>query len=614
MVSSLSRLGRFSALLALALSSQLFLGAQGGNSVLSLPPSATGIETNPVRAELAFDIEGLRPGSNFEAILTLTHEAGWHSYGIDSGSTGLPTTITWTLPPGLEAGAIRWPPPKRFADRGVTSTGYDGRLELRIPMRASKDLVPGSTFQVSARVSWLVCKEACIPGEASFDFSLPVLPAATFDAGRLALMLLFALLGGLVLNLMPCVLPVLSLKVQGLVVQSGRPKREIARNAFAYTLGILLSFWALAALLSLLAAGGRRLGWGFQFQEPGFVAGMAVFLFVFGLNMLGVFEIGAGLSGKAASLDRGEGSLRSLLSGFLATLTATPCSAPFMGTALGFALAADPLSSFLVFSALGLGLAAPVLLLAAFPHLLRGLPKAGRWTESLRQALGFALLATVLWLLSLLGGAGAGKALVPVLAALLLAALASWLLGRWGGFEAPTRRRRLVLALALGLIAFALGSAVYLASKAGGEGRALDSAAGATGGGLPVGSSPAKDAAPAGGPLWEVFSAETLTSLRAENLPVLIDFTADWCLTCKANELAVLDRPRTGELFAKAGLRLLKADWTRADPVITAALEGYGRRSVPLYVLYLPGAAKPLLLPEVLSYSSLEGALAPLLK
>lgn len=581
---------------------------------------------------LALREKNLVPGAEATAVLTLVHEEGWHSYGADPGSAGLPTQVTWTLPSGFEAGPIEWPAPKVFVDRGVSSTGHDGRLELPVRIRVPADLAPGGSATIAATVSWLACRESCVPGKAELSLELPVrADTAQEQAGglaRLLLMLALAFAGGLVLNLMPCVLPVLGLKVHGLMLQAGMTRRETLRSALAYTLGILLSFWALAGLLALLSSGGRALGWGFQYQSPAFVAGMAVFLFIFALNMLGVFELGAGLASGAANLEQGEAArlakgkrdLRSLLSGFLATLAATPCSAPFMGTAMGFALSTDPMSSFLVFGAMGLGLASPVVLLGAFPGLVRRIPKAARWTESLRQLLGFALLATVLWLLSVLGrgpgATGAASPLMPTLLAMLGAGLGAWVLGRWGGFESPRRRKVAAGTGAVLLFALALGYAVLATGPDKGATAVSPNASevetpGAFGLDLAADGAGEGEKTESGSIAWRAFSPESLAAARAGGKAVFIDFTADWCLTCKANEAAVLDRPKTAELFARTGVVALRADWTRADPAITGALAGYGRSSVPLYVVYRPGSDEPLLLPEILTFGALEKALDP---
>ncbi|MCX7024754.1 MAG: protein-disulfide reductase DsbD family protein [Spirochaetes bacterium] len=562
-------------------------------------------EEAPVTAELAFDIAEIRPGSSFTAILALSHGPGWHTYGENPGDVGLSTSVEWRLPEGITAGTIRWPEPETIMDRGLASSGYSGRVELRIPMRASKDIAADNGLEIGATVRWLACKEVCVPGEAEFSFVIPVFTdgGSVSSLGGLLVALLGAFAGGLILNLMPCVLPVLSLKIHGFILQAGATRGQSLGNGLAYALGVLLSFQVAAGILLAFGAGGRLIGWGFQFQEPGFIAGMAMFFFAFALNMLGVFEVGTGVSGFAAGLERGEGRLRSFISGILATLVATPCTAPFMGTAIGFALSADAPTAFLVFGAMGLGMASPIVALSAFPGLASRLPKAGRWTETLKQALGFALLGTVVWLLSLLLSVAGPRSLVPVLAALLGAGAAGWILGRWSNLDRTKPVRIAARSIALVLFAACLLLAVSAASGSAATGDLAQAVIDD-----PRGTEPGLDVRR--GLDWEAFSPELLAEIIFAREPAFVDFTADWCLTCRANEAAVLDQGRIAEEFERRGVRTLRADWTRQDPVIARVLAGYGRRSVPFYVLYAPGAANPKILPEILTMPIMLDALS----
>lgn len=549
-------------------------------------------QEDPVRASLLFSRGSLVPGSSLEAILVLEHAEGWHSYGKDPGGPGLPTSIEWRLPEGLTAGEIAWPEPEPFSSGGFRSSGYSGRAELRIPLSVSRSLKAGGSLRVEAEASWLACKESCVPGLASFSFDLPVGDAPPFDVLGFLLAVLGAFAGGLVLNLMPCVLPVLALKIRALVSapSSGRTggfdPGGLAKGA-AYGAGVIASFWALAGIIAALKAGGTLVGWGFQFQEPGFIAVMAAFFTVFALSMLGVFEIGF----PAAAEARGKGLAKAFLSGAFATVAATPCTAPFMGTAIGYALGSGLLEIFSVFGALGLGLALPVLLLSAFPRLLPRLPKAGRWTETLQGILGFALLATVIWLLSVLVTLSGPGSIVPALASLLGAALAAWIWGRWGGPGNAPGKRLASAIVAAGLFAACVAFSVVMAGKSGldAESRPATTSTGEgedrTAGRIP----------------WQPYSEELLARLRAEGSAVFVDFGADWCLSCAVNEATVLASPGLASEFASRGVAALKADWTRSDPEITRALESFGRRGVPLYLLYAPGAERPAILPEILT-------------
>lgn len=573
------------------------LAAQGLPLLDALPAPQ---ERDPVAASLAFDVSEISPGSASTATLSLEHEPGWHTYGPDPGEAGLSTTIEWNLPQGLSAGPIRWPAAKEFDDRGVKSRGFDGTALLRVEIQADKSIRPGTMVSIGAKASWLACKESCIPGEASFEYSIPAGKAKPFSSGafRLILSILGAFLGGIILNLMPCVLPVLSLKLHGLILQASEPRKAALRNGLAYALGVLLSFWIIAGILVALKAGGRAIGWGFQFQDPRFVSLMAAFFMAFALNMLGVFEIGAGAASLAGRPIRAEGLLRAFASGVLATAAATPCTAPFMGAAIGYALSASPIATLLVFSALGLGLASPIVILSAFPSLASRLPKAGRWTETLRQALGFVLLGTIVWLLSVLGSLAGSRALVAAVAALLGTSLAAWVWGRWGGYDSTRGVRTIARAFAIIVFALSIALVLFPSSTAGSRKAEFEAALGT------------REGASENRLPWQAFDPALLARLRSEGKPVFIDFTADWCLSCKANEIAVLDRPAVIEEFAKRGVIPLKADWTRSDPAITAALASYGRASVPLYVFYLPGRESPLILPEILTTAIVMKALS----
>jgi thiol:disulfide interchange protein DsbD len=406
--------------------------------------------------------------------------------------------------------------------------------------------------------------------------------AAPVDAapGLLAA-LAFAFVGGIILNLMPCVLPVLSLKVLSFVRHGAGPGGGALRHGLAFTAGVLAFFWILAGALVALRAGGEQIGWGFQLQSPAFVVFLSALFLLLSLNLLGVFEVGESLTTVGALEGRASGLAGSFWSGGLATLVATPCTAPFMGSALGFALGQTTAVTLAVFTALGLGMASPYLLLSASPRLLRFVPRPGAWMETFKQLMGFVLLATVVFLLWLFGRQVGINGMSGLMLGLLLLGMAAWLYGRETRPEGPGARR-----LALGAAA-----AIGLAGLAVGFSQAQ---------GAPAGSAAARKPAHDAG--WEAYSEERLAELRAKGTPVLVDFTADWCLTCQVNERVALGRPEVRERFQQEGVVLMKADWTLRDERITRALAAHGRQGVPVYALYgRDPKASARLLPEVLS-------------
>jgi len=438
------------------------------------------------------------------------------------------------------------------------------------------------------RLSGVLALEAGGPPDY-YEISIPAgvsasTVAAAADGGGLnvwlALLLSFA--GGLILNLMPCVLPVLSLKVLSLVQGAGEGRRAALRHGWTFTLGVVISFWVIAGIMLLLQAGGAQLGWGFQLQSPVFVMILAAFFFLFALNLFGVYEIGF-TGGRAASGHRRAGAGGAFLSGVTATLVATPCTAPFMGTALGFSLTQPAAVSMLIYTGLGVGMASPYLMLAAFPQLLRFLPRPGRWMETLKQALGFVLVATVIWLAWVLSSQAGAVAVIVLLGVLLVLALGAWIHGRWG-HVASARPVRLVsrsLVAVVTLAGLALG-----AVSVNELGKTTTSPAVSDQGDLP----------------WEQFSQRRLDELTAARKNVFIDFTAAWCLSCQVNERVALASDDVRRRFAELDVVLLKADWTNRSEEITRALARFGRNSVPLYVLFGPGGAdQPILLPEILT-------------
>jgi thiol:disulfide interchange protein DsbD len=426
--------------------------------------------------------------------------------------------------------------------------------------------------------------------ESGMTGGIVFIPAAApaFSFTALASTAFLAFLGGLLLNLMPCVFPVLFLKGLALVNSGNEARAKLRAHGLVYAAGILVSFWALVAVLLGLRAAGATLGWGFQFQSPIFLSLMAGLLFFLGLSLAGQFEIGLTLTNAGGSLAVKQGYTGSFFTGVLAVVVATPCTAPFMGAAIGYALAQSATVTFAVFTALALGLAAPYVALTLQPAWTRLLPKPGAWMEVLRQAVSIPIFITVIWLAWVLAAAYGAGALAALLASFLLLAIAGWFLGRW-----PAKRWAAAVAalILLGVIALA-----FFASKE-----------------LVVASETLSPPELRQGQ-WEPWSADAVSRYQAQGRPVFVDFTAAWCLSCQVNERVALNRPEVQQAFKSANVALLRADWTRHDEAITQALTALGRSGVPAYALYAPGETSPRLLPEVLTPGIVMDALSKLSK
>lgn len=407
------------------------------------------------------------------------------------------------------------------------------------------------------------------------------------DAGQRSLLAVLGLafVGGFILNLMPCVFPVIGIKIMGFVNQAGEARGKIVAHGLTFTAGVLVSFWVLAGLLIILRSGGAELGWGWQLQNPGFVYLLAAFLFVFGLNMSGLFEIGTSAMGVGSQLSSRSGLTGSFFSGVLATVVATPCAAPFLAPALGAALALPPVTSLVVFTAIGLGLSLPYLLLSAFPGLIHRLPRPGPWMETFKQFLSFLLYATAGYLLWVLVGQMVedegylADALLWSIFGLVLIALGAWIYGRWGAAHRPARVRRTGVVIALLAVAGGIGM--------GFPHPAFDPAALAE-----------TDAPPVE---WQKWAPGKAAELAAEGNLVYVDFTARWCTTCQVNKKAVFSSAEVRRFFAENKVVALKADWTNKDPEIARALAAFDRTAVPFNLVYAPGQAEPVLLPELLT-------------
>jgi thiol:disulfide interchange protein DsbD len=632
-------------------------------------------------------------------------EPGWHIYWKNAGDSGEPPKIDWTLPKGVTADPMQFPAPKRLPLGPLMDFGYENEVLFPVRLGVDKSFKPGSTVHLAAKVSWLVCREVCIPGKANLELDVPVvaskpagngividlfkrlnaalpqaLPsgdtavlqltptgfrlamitgqretqaeffpadqdildnpapqtvthvnmglvldlkkdpnlttnptqlkgvlelsggrnyeiAAALDASgarggivsmppaapafsfvALASTVFFAFLGGLLLNLMPCVFPVLFLKGLALVNSGTEERHKLRTHGLVYTAGILVSFWALVALLLGLRAAGATLGWGFQFQSPIFLLILAGLFFFFGLSLAGQFEIGLTLTSAGGSLAAKQGHAGSFFTGVLAVIVATPCTAPFMGTAIGYALAQPAAVTFAIFTALALGLAAPYVALTLQPAWTRLLPKPGAWMDILKQAASVFIFGTVIWLTWVVAEAYGANLLLALLSLFLLLAIAGWFLGRWPAQRWATLVAVLLLLTGLAACITAPRELAMTPAQLSSESPAARSAA-----------------------AWQPWSADAVQRAVAAGQPVFVDFTAGWCLSCQVNERVALSRPEVMHAFGERNVALFKADWTREDPAITQELAALGRSGVPVYALYSPGQSAPVLLPQVLT-------------
>ncbi len=535
-------------------------------------------------------------GSAARVAALVTIEPEWH---VNSNKPTfdylIPTVLTLELPEGWTQEQVHYPPAEmqKFAFADQPLAVYDGDVvivaDLKVPAGAA-----AGTYPVRGSLRYQACNDSqCLPpvtAEAEIQLTLgpggqpqhgetfskaegsgsaaatgAAKPGPPKPAGNLAVMLLLAVLGGLILNVMPCVLPILSLKVFGLVRSAAHGHAEVARGALATAAGILISFWALALAAIAAHAAGAAVGWGIQFQRPGFVAFLAVVVVLFCLNLWGLFEIP--LPQRLARVGAGgprEGLAGHFVSGLFATLMATPCSAPFLGTAIGFALAQPTAVVLAVFTALGAGMALPYLLVAAAPGVARLLPKPGSWMETVRGVMGFLLAASAVWLFYVLSLQVSPEQLAAIQLGLLGIALFTWMQRRLGAGKV------LRSAAAVGVLA---AIAVTLVAAAREPGTVVQR--GAT--------------EPAGLIPWVAWDRAKAESLAAGGQLVFVDVTAAWCFTCKANERLVLNTPEVAQAFAENGVVPMKADWTNRNDEIAAFLAEHGRYGIPFYLLYRPG-------------------------
>jgi len=673
------------------------------------------------QARLLLAAQAARPGDTVLAGIRLQMDPEWHTYWKNSGASGIPTTLEWTLPAGVTAGAIQWPVPEKLTLDDLTTYVYLDEVVLLVPFQISPDAKPGP-LELRAKAAWLECKETCLPGGAeisatlevgaerkpspdgeliaawqkklpqpggklsaqaawekpadgdtrplvlewaataagepdffpqasddfevqgkteilsadagrmrlrklvkkfsgdwpkqisgvlvqksaltiaAFDVSLPVSGAATESIAATAAaapplwqMLLYAFLGGLILNVMPCVLPVIALKILGFVSESKSDPRHVRLLGLVYALGVAVSFLALAALVIGVKAAGHRAGWGMQFGNPQFLVLLTTLVTLVALNLFGLFEVNLGgqVLGAAGTLAARQGVAGAFFNGVLATILATPCTAPFLGAAVGFAFAQGTAVILLIFLTVAAGLASPYVLLSWQPAWLKFLPKPDAWMEKFKIAMGFPMLATAVWLLNLAGG-NYGKRAWWLGIFLVTVALAAWVFGEFA--QRGRTRRGLAGIVALALLAGGYGLAIE---------RELDWRA-------PL----APDAAAGSlrespeGIDWQPWTPAAVTQAQSAGKAVLVDFTADWCLTCQANKkIAIETAPVRAKLKALGAVALL-GDYTHFPEAITAELQRYGRAGVPL-VLVFPGraGAPPAVLPELLAPNSVLNAL-----
>jgi len=682
------------------------------------------VVTEQVQAELmAYAPDGIDPGKTVWVGLQLVHQPHWHTYWKNSGDSGQPTTLSWTLPPGVLAGDIAWPTPKKLPIGNLANYGFEGTVLLPVPLTITPDFKPSAlnpALEVKLQASWLVCKLECVPQEGEFVISLPTkgstaLNGAQFEAAFKArpkplkdaasvriqdhmlnvsvaglpaslqgktldffpetpevietaatwtqswqgpvwtaavpispqrsaspdvmplvlaglvgterlgfvtqakvsgtwpavaalgavsfagvssapsavvnvpanvpssvwLALLGAFLGGMILNLMPCVFPVLAIKVVGFASHGASPQQQ-RMGGLAYSAGVVLSFVALGALMLALRGAGEQLGWGFQLQSPAVVAGLAALFTVIGLNLAGLFEFGQMVPSSVATLEAKNPSVDAFLSGILAVVIASPCTAPFMGASLGLALTLPAAQALLIFAAIGIGMALPYLAASWSPALAAKLPRPGAWMVTFRQIMAFPMFATVVWLVWVLGQQSGIDGAAALLALLLGLTLVIWSLGLQG------RSRPIIAIISIAvctLLTGAIGQNVI---------KPLDAA-------NPVNSTG----------LWQPWAPGKVDQLLATGSPVFVDFTAAWCVTCQYNKKTTLANAEVLADFAAKKVTLLRADWTRRDPAITTALAQLGRNGVPVYVLYQSGRV-PVVLSEILSTAEVRGALAGL--
>ncbi len=574
--------------------------------LLALAAGARAQIQAPQKAKFVLDADrtAYDPGAPARVAALVTIEHGWHVNSHQPTFEYLiPTVFDLDLPAGWPQETVRYPAAKMktFSFEPHPLAVYDGDVVMVASFEVPKGVKPGS-YPLQGSLHYQACNDQqCLPpvtaqaklelrigpggqaqngklfaqnaadggsgAEGALGAQTPKPAAPKPPAGSLVVTLLLAVLGGLILNAMPCVLPVLSLKIFGLVRSAGHGRAEVVRGTLATSAGILASFWALALAAIAAHSAGAAVGWGVQFQHPGFVAFLAVVVVLFCLNLWGMFEIPlpralAELGGTGPR----EGVAGHFVSGLFATLMATPCSAPFLGTAISFALAQSAPVILAVFTALGVGMALPYLLVAAAPGIARFLPRPGAWMETVRGLMGFLLAAAAVWLFFILSSQVSPEQLAAIQLGLLAIALFTWIQHR-------VARGRALRGMAGAGIAAAVLITLFTAWGATGRGEAESLTASKPAGLIP----------------WVDFDRARAESLARGGQLVFVDVTADWCFTCKVNERLVLDTPEVAKTFEEHNVVPMRADWTNRNDRIGAFLAEHGRYGIPFYLLYRPG-------------------------
>jgi thiol:disulfide interchange protein DsbD len=659
--------------------------------------------THHVAVELVADRQGIAPGETIHVALRQRIETHWHTYWRNSGDSGEPTRIKWTLPAGWQAGEFTWAPPRKIAVGPLMNYGYEGEVLLPMTLTAPAGARPGDKVTLNGAVSLLVCAEVCVPEDDALSITLPVTagpapadakwagpiaaalaaapkpagltaafqtnatghvlaiagpplngadvheayvypydpiaidhakpqavdrgktgltftlalapgysgrpdgplktfagvlevdgktyeidappgppppgasglgpPVAAKGAGGadlgLAAAAVFALLGGLILNLMPCVFPILAMKAASLAGH-GEDQAEARRQGLAFGVGSVLTFLALAGGLIALKAAGSAVGWGFQLQSPPVVAVLALLMLGVALNLSGLFEVGTSLQGAGTGLASRGGAAGAFFTGALAVVVAAPCTAPFMGPALGWALTQTPVAALTVFLFLGIGFAAPFVLVAYAPGLLSRLPRPGPWMETFRKALAFPMYGAAAWLAWVLAQQAGAEDLAKLFIAAILVAFAGWLLGMRQRRAASGAVATVAEIITFMLVVLSVTAVVWPANKTAE---------------LPT----------------EAYSPARLAELQAQGRPVFVNYTAAWCVSCQVNDKVALSTHAVSQAFARHKVAYLKADWTKRDPVIAADLASHGRAGVPLYLLYGSSGGEAAILPSILT-------------
>lgn len=559
---------------------------------------------NPPKVEILYPFEATHAGTLVEIQITIPEN--WHvNANVVADEFLRPSTLAIEAR-GIQFGTPIWPEPQKEYSEALDLENlvFKGKFSVKVPVEKLEADYDTSTTNVD--FGYQACSRICLApqtvhaslelkalGQSPLSAPISTEPSKKKSDEPLALLLAFAFFGGLILNLMPCVLPVLFLKLFSLAKNRGESRTRIFHSTGALTLGVLTSFWALAAIVSLIKAGSGSASWGFQFQNMGFLTFMVVLLSAFAMNLFGAFELflpGKTLTQMDAATKK-EGLAGAFFSGVLMVLLSTPCSAPFLGAAMGFAFTQSVPTLFLFFTAAGLGLSFPYISVALFPQVLKVFPRPGNWMVWFQRFLGLCLFGTAVWLVWVSYRA-AGLDSAKVIGAFGIATLIfSAVFGKVARPDKPFVREPVLLALFAALFFGAWTFAGKPTVQAAVERKALAAAERTLG----------EDG-------WYAYSKKTFHALTFENKPIFVDVTADWCLTCKTNEAVVLSSDAAKRIFAEAQALLVRADYTLENPEVTELLRTLGRSGVPAYAVYRPKEKKWDVLSEVLTLKALEEA------